>query len=71
MNCQVVRLSYRQLTVEEERLEGQVMQQWELFLSQMQIASEFINTHTPIMMKSLEESHAVSVVFSCIYLVIY
>ncbi|KAF6036157.1 DNHD1 [Bugula neritina] len=55
---EVVRLSYRQLTVEEERLEGQVMQQWELFLSQMQIASEFINTHTPIMMKSLEESHA-------------
>lgn len=56
---QVVRLSYRQLSGEEERLEGQVILQWETFLSQMQDASEFINTQTPIMMKSLEQDHEV------------
>lgn len=54
-------MSFRQLSVEEEKLESQVIFQWETFLSQIQDASEFINTQTPIMMKNLEEDHEVAI----------
>jgi len=52
-------MSYRQLTSVEEKLEGQVMFHWELYLGQMQDAAEYINTQTPLMMQGLEESYEV------------
>lgn len=53
-------MSYRQLTTDEEKLEAQVMMHWEMFLGQMQDASEYINTQTPVMMNNLEQSYEVT-----------
>ena len=53
-------MSYRQLTPDEEKLEAQVMMHWEMFLGQMQDASEYINTQTPVMMNNLEQSYEVT-----------
>ena len=52
-------MSYRQLTADEEKLENTVVYHWELFLSQMQDSSEYINTQTPITVKSIEELYEV------------
>ena len=56
---QVIRMSYRQLTSEEEKVEEGVWAAWEAFLMQMQDAGEFINTQTPLMAQQLETSFQV------------
>ncbi|XP_025095393.1 dynein heavy chain domain-containing protein 1-like isoform X2 [Pomacea canaliculata] len=53
---EVIRMSYRQLTAEEEKVEESVWSSWEAFLMQMQDAGEFINTQTPLMTQQLEET---------------
>ncbi|GFO14607.1 dynein heavy chain domain-containing protein 1-like, partial [Plakobranchus ocellatus] len=53
---EVIRMSYRQLTPEEEKYEERVWSSWEAFLMQMQDASEFVNTQTPLMTQELEET---------------
>ena len=52
-------MSYRQLTPEEEKYEERVWSSWEAFLMQMQDASEFVNTQTPLMTQELEETFQV------------
>ena len=52
---QVVRMSYRQLTSEEETLEASVLSSWEMFLFQLQDAMEFVNTQRPLMARNLED----------------
>ena len=54
-------MSYRQLTVDEEKYEENVWHSWEAFLLQMQDASEFVNIQTPMMTQLLEDSYVVSV----------
>ncbi|XP_070211333.1 dynein heavy chain domain-containing protein 1-like isoform X3 [Littorina saxatilis] len=53
---EVIRMSYRQLTSEEEKVEEGVWAAWEAFLMQMQDAGEFINTQTPLMTQQLENN---------------
>lgn len=60
MCWQVVRMSYRQLTPDEERLEAQVTLHWETFLTHIQEASEHINVQAPVVMGSLETLYEVS-----------
>ena len=52
-------MSYRQLTPEEEKFEENVWAAWEAFLLQMQDASEFVNTQTPLMTQQLEDTYQV------------
>ena len=52
-------MSYRQLTPEEEKLEESVWALWEAFMMQMQDASEFVNTQTPVMTRQLEDTYQV------------
>ena len=52
-------MSYRQLTPEEEKYEENVWAAWEAFLLQMQDASEFVNTQTPLMTQQLEDTYQV------------
>ena len=52
-------MSYRQLTPEEEKYEENVWAAWEAFLLQMQDASEFVNTQTPLMTQLLEDTYQV------------
>ncbi|ESP00380.1 hypothetical protein LOTGIDRAFT_173233 [Lottia gigantea] len=54
---EVIRMSYRQLTPEEEKYEENVWASWEAFLMQMQDASEFVNTQTPLMTQLLEDNY--------------
>ncbi|XP_071803571.1 dynein heavy chain domain-containing protein 1-like isoform X3 [Asterias amurensis] len=54
---EVIRLSYRSLSIDEEKCEEKVWQSWEAFLLQLQDAAEFVNTQTPIQMSYLEDSH--------------
>ena len=56
----MIRLSYRSLSIDEEKCEEKVWQSWEAFLLQLQDAAEFVNTQTPIQMSYLEDSHEVS-----------
>lgn len=56
---EVIRMSYRQLSPEEERLEEQVLEHWEAFLSQIQDAMEFVNTQTPVITQNLEDTYQV------------
>ncbi|KAH9487912.1 hypothetical protein Btru_067436 [Bulinus truncatus] len=51
---EVIRMSYRQLTPEEEKCEEKVFSSWEAFLMQMQDTSEFVNTQTPLVVAQLE-----------------
>ncbi|XP_076466624.1 dynein heavy chain domain-containing protein 1-like isoform X2 [Babylonia areolata] len=51
---EVIRMSFRQLTPEEEKVEEGVWAAWEAFLMQTQDAGEFINTQTPLMTQELE-----------------
>ncbi|KAJ8024410.1 hypothetical protein HOLleu_34313 [Holothuria leucospilota] len=51
---QVIRLSYRSLTPEEEKHEEQVWQNWEMFLLQLQDAAEFVHTQMPIKTEELD-----------------
>lgn len=53
-------MSNRQLTNDEEKFEENVWQAWEAFLLQMQDASEFVNTQTPLMTQLLEDTYVVS-----------
>ncbi|XP_077979356.1 dynein heavy chain domain-containing protein 1-like [Glandiceps talaboti] len=53
---EVIRLSYRALTSDEEKHEEKVWQSWEAFLLQLQDASDFVNTQTPIKSQELEET---------------
>ena len=52
-------MSYRQLTSDEEKYEENVWAAWEAFLLQMQDASEFVNTQTPLMTQLLEDTYQV------------
>ncbi|XP_072179432.1 dynein heavy chain domain-containing protein 1-like [Diadema setosum] len=54
---EVIRLSYRSLTTEEEKCEEGVWQNWEAFLLQLQDAAEFVNTQTPIHIGNLDEAY--------------
>ncbi|XP_060599368.1 dynein heavy chain domain-containing protein 1-like [Ruditapes philippinarum] len=54
---EVIRMSYRQLTNDEEKYEENVWAAWEAFLLQMQDASEFVNTQTPLMTQLLEDTY--------------
>ncbi|KAJ8313858.1 hypothetical protein KUTeg_008419 [Tegillarca granosa] len=54
---EVIRMSSRQLTPEEEKIEENAWAMWELFLLQMQDASEFVNTETPVMTQLLEDTY--------------
>ncbi|KAK6166840.1 hypothetical protein SNE40_023452 [Patella caerulea] len=54
---EVIRMGYRQLTPEEEKYEENVWAAWEAFLMQMQDASEFVNTQTPLMTQQLEDTY--------------
>lgn len=49
----------RQLTFEEEKYEENVSTAGEAFMMQMQDASEFVNTQTPLMTKLLEDTFQV------------
>lgn len=60
MGGQVIRMSYRQLTSEEEKLEESMWMAWEAFLYQMQAAAEFVNTQTPLFSQELEDTYTVS-----------
>ncbi|CAL1542050.1 unnamed protein product, partial [Lymnaea stagnalis] len=51
---EVIRMSYRQLTPEEEKWEEKIWSCWEAFLMQMQDTSEFVSTQTPLMLSQLE-----------------
>lgn len=53
-------MSYRQLTADEEKYEENVWLSWEAFLLQMQDASEFVNTQTPLMTQLLEDTYQVN-----------
>ncbi|XP_069111192.1 dynein heavy chain domain-containing protein 1-like isoform X2 [Argopecten irradians] len=53
---EVVRMGYRQLSPEEEKNEENVSAAGEAFMLQMQDASEFVNTQTPLMTKLLEDT---------------
>nr|XP_006818816.1 PREDICTED: uncharacterized protein LOC100376274 [Saccoglossus kowalevskii] len=53
---EVIRLSYRALTSDEEKHEEKVWHAWEAFLLQLQDASEFVNTQTPIVAQQLQET---------------
>ncbi|XP_070566099.1 dynein heavy chain domain-containing protein 1-like isoform X2 [Ptychodera flava] len=53
---EVIRLSYRALTSDEEKHEEKVWQSWEAFLLQLQDASDFVNTQTPIKSQELEDT---------------
>lgn len=57
----VIRMSFRQLTPEEEKYEENVWAAWEAFLLQMQDASEFVNTQTPLMTQLLEDTYQVRI----------
>ncbi|XP_041347210.1 uncharacterized protein LOC121367129, partial [Gigantopelta aegis] len=54
---EVIRMSYRQLSAEEEKLEESVWALWEAFMMQMQDAAEFVNTQTPVMTRQLEDTY--------------
>ncbi|XP_033127107.1 dynein heavy chain domain-containing protein 1-like isoform X2 [Anneissia japonica] len=53
---EVIRLSYRSLTPEEEKIEERVWHNWEAFLLQLQEAAEFVNTQLPLKQIQLQES---------------
>lgn len=56
----------RQIAPEEERTEETVMSSWETFLMQMQEASEFVSTQTPLMTQQLEDTFQVRQVISSV-----
>ncbi|XP_033761426.1 dynein heavy chain domain-containing protein 1-like [Pecten maximus] len=56
---EVIRMGYRQLSPEEEKIEENVSAAGEAFMLQMQDASEFVNTQTPLMTKLLEDTFQV------------
>ena len=58
---QVIRMSYRQLTPEEEQLEERLGRLWETFQFNWQGAMEFINVQTPLITKDLQDTFQVSV----------
>ena len=58
----MMRISYRQLISEEEKLESEVTACWDAFLASLQGALEFVNVQTPLIMKNL--SVAVKVTMS-------
>ena len=52
-------MSYRQLTPEEEKLEGTVWSRWEMFLYHMQESSEFVAGQTPVVSQTLDDKYQV------------
>ncbi|XP_013418883.1 dynein heavy chain domain-containing protein 1-like [Lingula anatina] len=56
----MVRMNYRQLNPEEEKIEENVWAAWEAFLFNMQEATEFVNMQTPLMTQNLEETFQAS-----------
>nr|XP_018667303.2 dynein heavy chain domain-containing protein 1-like [Ciona intestinalis] len=52
---EVVRMTYRQLTQEEEKLDDRVKSTWEAFLFQLKDASNFVSNQQPIILKKLHD----------------
>ena len=52
-------MSFRQLTVEEEKLEGTVWSRWEMFLYHMQESGEFVAGQTPVVSQKLDDKYQV------------
>ena len=48
-------------TSEEEKFDEDVQAAWEAYLLQLQDASEFVNTQTPLMTQKLEDKYQVGV----------
>lgn len=46
-------------TSEEEKFDEDVQAAWEAYLLQLQDASEFVNTQTPLMTQKLEDKYQV------------
>ncbi|CAG5130198.1 unnamed protein product, partial [Candidula unifasciata] len=53
---EVIRMGARQLAPGEERTEETIMSSWETFQVQMQDASEFVSTQTPLMTQQLDDT---------------
>ncbi|XP_064648692.1 dynein axonemal heavy chain 6-like isoform X2 [Lineus longissimus] len=54
---EVIRMCYRQLKPEEEKLEEQVQSRWEAFLFHIQDANEFLSIQTPLVTAKLEDTY--------------
>nr|XP_039270899.1 dynein heavy chain domain-containing protein 1-like isoform X1 [Styela clava] len=52
---EVVRMTYRQLTHEEEKLDEKVKTAWEAFVFQLKDATNFVSNQRPIILKQLDE----------------
>ena len=52
-------MSFRQLTPEEEKLEGTVWSRWEMFLYHMQESNEFVAGQTPVVSQTLDDKYQV------------
>ncbi|XP_076800448.1 dynein heavy chain domain-containing protein 1-like [Clavelina lepadiformis] len=52
---EVVKMTYRQLTQEEEKLDERVKSSWEAFLFQLKDATSFVNNQKPIVLKQIDE----------------
>ena len=58
-------MSFRQLTPEEEKLEGTVWSRWEMFLYHMQESSEFVAGQTPVVSQTLDDKYQVRFMTTC------
>ncbi|XP_035689699.1 dynein heavy chain domain-containing protein 1-like [Branchiostoma floridae] len=54
---EVIRMSYRSLNPDEEKLEERVRTTWESFLVQLQEAHDFVHTQTPVMLEELDMTY--------------
>ncbi|XP_066302844.1 dynein heavy chain domain-containing protein 1-like [Branchiostoma lanceolatum] len=54
---EVIRMSYRSLNPDEEKLEERVRTTWEGFLVQLQEAHDFVHTQTPVMLEELDQTY--------------
>ncbi|XP_019630284.1 PREDICTED: dynein heavy chain domain-containing protein 1-like [Branchiostoma belcheri] len=54
---EVIRMSYRSLNPDEEKLEERVRTTWESFLVQLQEAHDFVHTQTPVMLEELDQTY--------------
>lgn len=59
IGCKVVRVNFRQLQTEEEKMDESMVSAWEMYLVQLQEAMEFINVQTLAITQRLEESFKV------------
>lgn len=54
-------------TSEEEKFDEDVQAAWEAYLLQLQDASEFVNTQTPLMTQKLEDKYQVHSRYQCYF----